>query len=279
MRKLLPSFQPPLKEPLKDPYIMHSSSSPSSPSSPWKTFSRNKITSEIIGFGIAILIALLIRTFFIQPFHIPSGSMYPTLEVGDFIFVSKYDFGYSNHSLPLAPPLIKDRLFGKLPKRGDVLVFAGTKDDRDYIKRLVGLPGDKIQMIKGVLHINGEAVKLKRIEDYQMLDSRGRWKVIPQYIETLPGGVKHPILKEAPMGQGHLDETEVFTVPDGHFFMMGDNRDNSDDSRAMNLVDFIPFKNLMGKAKFIFFSTEAKWYELKNWLTGLRFNRVCTTLA
>lgn len=240
-------------------------------------FSKKRLTTEIVGIVVAVFVALAIRTFLLQPFHIPSGSMYPTLEVGDFIFVSKYNFGYSNYSFPFSPPLIKDRIFGQIPKRGDIIVFAGTKDDRDYIKRLVGLPGDKIQMIKGVLHINGEAVKLKKVKDYQMLD-RGRWKVVPQYIETLPGDVSHPILKEAPMGEGALDNTQIFTVPPGHFFMMGDNRDNSDDSRAMRTVDFIPFKHIMGKAQVIFFSTEAKWYEIGQWLPGLRFHRVCKTL-
>ena len=144
----------------------------------------------------------------------------------------------------------------------------------DYIKMLVGLPGDRIQVKEGLLYINDKPVTLERIEDHHAVDKDGHLLVIPQYIETLPNGVKHRILKSAPFGQGRLDNTEIFTVPEGHYFMMGDNRDNSSDSRVMSTVGYIPFENLIGRAEILFFSTESKWYEPWNWFFGLRYSRL-----
>jgi len=144
----------------------------------------------------------------------------------------------------------------------------------DYIKRLIGLPGDRVQVKEGILYINDKSVTLERVEDYHTVDKEGRLLVVPQYIETLPNGVKHRILKSAPFGQGRLDNTPVFTVPEGHYFMMGDNRDNSSDSRVMEMVGYVPFENLIGRAEILFFSTEAKWYEFWNWFFALRYNRL-----
>jgi signal peptidase I len=235
----------------------------------------SKLKKEIKGLAWAFAIAMLIRTFVYQPFNIPSGSMIPTLLVGDYLFVNKFCYGYSRHSLPFGPNLFSGRIFAKELKRGEVVVFFNPKHDNlDYIKRLIGLPGDRVQMIKGVLHINGEAVKLEPIQNYHTVDNKGQLKVIPQYIETLPNGVKHSILKAMPMGKGRLDNTEEFIVPEGHYFMMGDNRDNSQDSRVAEKVGFIPSENIIGRAEILFFSTEAKWYEPWQWPFALRYNRL-----
>lgn len=236
---------------------------------------RTKLKKEIKGLLGAFAIAMLIRTFAYQPFNIPSGSMIPTLLIGDYLFVNKFCYGYSRHSLPFGFNLFSGRIWPKDLKRGEVVVFFNPKHDNlDYIKRLVGLPGDRIQVKEGVLHINGEAVKLERIQDYHTVDDKGQLRVIPQYTETLPNGVKHPILKMMPMGKGRLDNTEEFIVPEGHYFMMGDNRDNSSDSRVMKSVGYIPSENIIGRAEILFFSTEAKWYEPWQWPFALRYNRL-----
>jgi signal peptidase I len=241
-----------------------------------------KAIKEILGLLWAFVIAIVIQTFLFQPFYVPSASMYPTLEVGDFFVASKFSYGYSPYSLPwFHPPIFKGRIFEQYPTVGQVLAFNDAAQDGnpngtdDYIKRCVGLPGDRIQMRKGVLHINGVPVKLERIADYLLIDPRhpGDVKVMPQFIETLPNGVTHKILKDKPFGEGRLDETQEFIVPPGHFFMMGDNRDHSSDSRDMNPIGFVPAERLIGPAKMIWFSTEAKWYEPARWLSGLRLGR------
>ncbi len=201
----------------------------------------------------ALLLALVIRTLLFQPFSIPSGSMKSTLLVGDFLFVSKYAYGYSRHSLPFSPNIFDGRIFGSEPKRGDIVVFKLPRDDStDFIKRLIGLPGDKLQMIDGVLHINGEAVKREPARDF---DENGR--AYTRYRETLPNGVSYLTVDLTP--NGLEDNTQVFEVPPGHYFMMGDNRDNSTDSRVPPLrggVGFVPAENLIGRAEIIFFSVE-----------------------
>ncbi|MBA4249836.1 MAG: signal peptidase I [Candidatus Puniceispirillum sp.] len=235
---------------------------------------------ETKGFAIAFAVAMLIRTFFYQPFMIPSESMYPTLVVGDFIFVNKFTYGFSNQSLPLSPNVIqKDRIFEGELKRGDVVVFHNPNhlnekrqvEAVDYIKRLIGLPGDRIQMINGILHINGKEVPLERGKDYDMRHVDGRNEVIPYYIETLPNGVKHPILKIQDFGNGSLDNTQEFTVPKDHFFMMGDNRDNSTDSRDKK-VGFIPLKRIVGRADLILLSHIGTLIKPWTWL-NLRLDR------
>lgn len=241
----------------------------------------NRTIKEIKGLFWALVFALLIRTFLFQPFNIPSGSMYPTLMVGDYIFVTKYSYGFSKYSFPFAPNLFSGRkMETRRPTMGEVVVFTNPKDpSMDYIKRLVGLPGDRIQIKQGVLHINGVPVKLEKIEDYPMIDYRtNQLVVLPQYIETLPNGQQHKILKALPFGQGPLDNTEEYVVPAGHYFMMGDNRDNSQDSRVLDRVGYIPEEFLIGPAQVIFFSTEAKWFEFDNWFSGLRPKRICTLI-
>src|SRR5690349_11962812 len=156
----------------------------------------------------ALLIAVVVRTFLFQPFNIPSGSLIPTLLIGDYLFVSKYSYGYSKHSIPFSPPLFSGRIFGSMPKRGDIAVFKLPKDNStDYIKRVVGLPGDKIQVIAGVLHINGKPVQRERVEDYKTTDLYGRTVSVPRYKETFPEGTSHFVI-ERDGDRGYWDNTE-----------------------------------------------------------------------
>lgn len=238
-------------------------------------FKQSRVWMETKGFFNAFVVAMIIRTFLFQPFSIPSGSMYPTLMVGDFLFVNKFCYGYCNHTFPFAPNIMANRIWSTEPKQGDVVVFNNPKDEgKDYIKRLIGKPGDRIQMKQGILHVNGAPVKLERVDDYHMVDESGNFLVLPRYIETLPNGVKHPILKARPMGEGRLDNTEEFTVPAGHYFFMGDNRDNSSDSRVPSMVGFIHEKLVIGRAEILFFSTSAKWYQPWSWPFALRYERL-----
>ena len=221
----------------------------------------------------AVLIAVFIRIFIFQPFNIPSESMVSTLLKGDYIFVTKYSYGYSHHSIPFSPPIFSGRIFGHTPTRGDVVVFKLPRDGHtDYIKRVIGLPGDRIQVKDSRLYINGEAVKRERIDDFVARDGNGNVTRTPAYRETLPNGVTYTTLDEGP---GHLyDDTPEYTVPEDHYFMMGDNRDNSADSRAD--VGFVPFENLVGHAQFIFFSTDgtASFFQFWRWPEATRWDRI-----
>jgi len=220
----------------------------------------------------AVLIAIFVRTVGYEPFNIPSGSMIPTLLVGDYLFVSKFSYGYSQHSLPFSLPLIEDRIFFTEPKRGDVAVFKLPTDNKtDYIKRIVGLPGDHIQVIKGILNINGKPVKRVQIEDFVIEGYAGSFKRTPQFRETLPNGVEHSILEES--DEDWLDNTPEYVVPEGYYFGMGDNRDHSKDSRVLNAVGFIPRKNLVGRAEFLFFSIDGNVWEFWKWPKTLRLSR------
>lgn len=222
----------------------------------------------------AVLIALFVRTVAFEPFNIPSGSMIPTLLVGDYLFVSKYSYGYSRHSLPLSLPIIPGRIMVNAPERGDVAVFKLPSDNStDYIKRIVGLPGDRIQMRQGRLWINEKLVKRKRVEDFVYTDRFGRINRVAQFNETLPNGRVHKIMEQT--DQGELDNTKVYTVPKAHYFAMGDNRDNSLDSRVMSGVGFIPIENFVGRAEILFFSTNgsASWWEFWRWPGAMRFHR------
>ena len=224
----------------------------------------------------ALLIAVVVRTVLFQPFNIPSGSLVPTLLVGDYLFTSKYSYGYSRYSIPFGPPLFSGRLWGSEPKRGDIAVFKLPKDNStDYIKRVIGLPGDKIQVVEGILQINGKAVQRERIADYETSDAFGRTVAVPQYQETLPNGVSHRII-ERDGDRGYWDNTYVYTVPAGHFFMMGDNRDNSTDSRDEASVGPVPFENFVGRAEIIFFSIDesASAWQIWQWPWTVRWSRM-----
>lgn len=226
----------------------------------------------------AVLIAAVVRTFAYEPFNIPSGSMIPTLLVGDHLFVSKYSYGYSRYSFPFSLPLFEGRIFQSMPERGDVAVFRRPGNEQeDYIKRIIGLPGDRIQVIGGVLNINGQPVKREKIADYVEYGSAGA-TVFAQYLETLPNGRRHKIIEYG--DDNFYDNTEVFTVPEGHVFAMGDNRDDSRDSRDLQWVGFIPVANLVGRAEFLFFSTDgtAEWWEFWNWPTATRFSRILSSV-
>ena len=221
----------------------------------------------------ALLIAVVVRTLAFQPFNIPSGSMIPTLLVGDYLFVSKFSYGYSRYALPFGLGFFPGRIFESAPERGDIAVFRQPPtNDEDFIKRLVGMPGDRIQMIGGVLHINGEPVPKERLEDVVLRDSRGRVRRVPQYVETLPNGVSY-IVQESLGDRGPVDNTREFVVPPGQYFAMGDNRDDSNDSRNWG---FVPAENLIGRAEILFFSTDgsAGWFQPWRWPTATRFSRI-----
>lgn len=223
----------------------------------------------------ALILAFIVRVFLFQPFNIPSGSMIPTLLVGDYLFVSKYAYGYSRYSFPFGPDLFSGRIWAEDPKRGDVVVFKLPRDNEtDYIKRVIGLPGDEIQMISGVLQINGEPVKKERISDFVLEDPSGRERHLTRYRETLPNGVSYPVLDLVNEGIG--DNTEIYRVPENHFFMMGDNRDNSTDSRFLSEVGFVPFENLVGRAEIIFFSIheDSSFWQVWRWPTDVRWSRI-----
>jgi signal peptidase I len=226
------------------------------------------------------LIALAVRSFLFEPFNIPSGSMIPTLQVGDYLFVSKFSYGYSKFSLPFSPPLFSGRIFRSLPRRGDVAVFKLPIDtSTDYIKRIIGLPGDHVQMRMGRLFINNVEVPREAAGDY-VATGDGPPVDSLRYIETLPPTrgkpVKHPILKYS--DDGPLDNTQDYVVPADCVFAMGDNRDNSEDSRVLDHVGYIPVENLVGRAEFIFFSIDAEhpWWEFWYWPLEVRWNRLFT---
>ena len=232
----------------------------------------------------ALAIAFVVRVFLFQPFVIPSGSMENTLRVGDYVFVSKYSYGYSKYSFAIptffwneiVPADFAGRFWPGEPKRGDVIVFRKPSDTNiDYIKRLVGLPGDEIQVKDEILYINGKEVPRTRLEDVDGFTPGGEPRKIAQYEETFPNGVKPHVLDRE--SDRNLSNTSVFKVPPGHYFMMGDNRDNSSDSRAPDGgVGMVPFDNLVGKAQIVFFSSNGSfvWFKPWTWPTSIRWTRL-----
>lgn len=222
----------------------------------------------------AILIAVAIRTVAYEPFNIPSSSMVPTLLIGDYLFVSKFSYGYSRYSLPFSLPLIPGRILVTEPERGDVAVFKlPTDTSKDYIKRIIGLPGDEIQVKGGVLHINGKPVERERVGDFVDYAPSGNVRRVARYIETLPNGKRHYIMEDDG-DNGFADNTPVYRVPEGHYFAMGDNRDNSQDSRFLDKVGYIPRENLVGRAEFLFFSIDGPVWKFWTWPTAVRFGRM-----
>jgi signal peptidase I len=239
----------------------------------------------------AVLIALVVRSVAYEPFNIPSGSMVPALLVGDYLFVSKFSYGYSRYSLPFGLPLFSGRLylpFSHQPQRGDVAVFKlPTDPSTDYIKRIIGLPGDHIQMRHGELYLNDQLVPrrpdpaCRNDEAFRNPDGSIAVPIELQqgYIESLPRGsgeapVEHCIIKVG--NDGMLDNTPVYDVPPDHYFGMGDNRDNSQDSRVLSVVGYIPAENLVGRAQFLFFSIDssARWWEIWKWPFAIRYSRL-----
>ncbi len=223
----------------------------------------------------AVIIALFVRTFAYEPFNIPSGSMIPTLLVGDYLFVSKFSYGYSRYSLPFGLPLISGRVLASEPERGDVIVFKLPADNEtDYIKRLIGLPGDRIQVKGGVLYINGQAVDREFLGSVEVSGFAGRTSEVREYTETLPNSRRHLIREYS--DEERSDNTREFLVPDDKYFFMGDNRDRSQDSRAQARVGFVPRENLVGRAEFLFFSQngDGAFWQFWRWPTTIRWSRL-----
>tara|TARA_Y100000590_G_scaffold468823_1_gene653328 strand:+ start:224 stop:952 length:729 start_codon:yes stop_codon:yes gene_type:complete len=222
----------------------------------------------------ALVIALIIRTFLIQPFYIPSSSMEPGLLVGDRLFVSKYSYGYSRHSFPFSPNFSDNRFFSKKPQRGDVIVFKTPADNRtDYIKRLIGIPGDVLQIIDGDLYLNSNKVVSNKKEYPKTVNCGTSLYKVNSYIEEMPNGKKYIVVNNE---HGGMVNTDKFIVPDNHYFFMGDNRDCSKDSRFLGSVGYVHFRNLVGKAQFIFFSNDksrGSLYQFWKWNQILRLER------
>ncbi|HKU94022.1 MAG TPA: signal peptidase I [Vineibacter sp.] len=230
----------------------------------------------------AVLIAIVARTFAFEPFNIPSGSMIPTLLVGDYLFVSKYSYGYSKHSFPLSLAPFSGRIFERPPHVGDVAVFKWPGDNRtDYIKRIIGVAGDRVQVKGGVLFVNDKQVDMRPAQEAGPRPAGGSSDG-QIYVEVLPGGMPHFIQKKKPLGSpkepgDDPNNTREFLVPQGHVFVMGDNRDESADSRVLSSqVGFVPVENLVGRAEFIFFSHDgsASLWEVWKWPEAIRFSRM-----
>ena len=236
---------------------------------------KKKIIDNVKTLFYALLIALFIRSFFFQPFYIPSSSMEPNLLIGDRLFVSKYSYGYSQHSFPFSPKIFTGRILKKIPKRGDVVVFKTPADNRtDYIKRLIGLPGDKVQIINKDLYLNGIKIEKKQVETSLNINCGGEILKVDVYEETLPNGTKYLAVYRK---DGTMINSDVFIVPNDHYFFLGDNRDCSKDSRFLSSVGYVNFNNLVGKARIIFFSTNKKkgsFFKFWNWNQIVRKDRL-----
>ena len=234
----------------------------------------SKIFDNIKTLIIALVIAILIRSLLIQPFYIPSSSMEPTLLVGDRIFVSKYTYGYSKHSFPFSPPIFNKRVFNSKPEYGDLVVFKTPSDNRtDFIKRLIGFPGDEIQIIEGQLFINKKKIhKAKLANNFNVRCGDSVSEVIV-YKEELPNKINHTAVYNK---IGSMINSDFYVVPDKHYFFLGDNRDCSRDSRFLSSVGYVHEDNLVGKAQMIFFSNDTKkgsFLKFWNWNESFRFDR------
>jgi signal peptidase I len=234
----------------------------------------NSIVDNIKTIFYALIIAVLVRSLFFQPFYIPSSSMEPTLLIGDRIFVSKYSYGYSKHSFPFSPPLFEERLFRKNPSYGDLVVFKTPADNRtDYIKRLIGMPGDTIEFQNGKILLNNTQIPRAKIDKEYKIRCGNSLPNVSAYMETLPNGKKYIAVYNS---YGTMQNTDIYTVPSNHFFFMGDNRDCSRDSRYLSSVGYVSFENLVGNAKIIFFSNDtisSSILKFWNWGQSLRVER------
>ncbi|MDC3036498.1 signal peptidase I [Candidatus Pelagibacter sp.] len=222
----------------------------------------------------ALIIAVIIRSLFIQPFYIPSSSMEPTLLVGDRLFVTKYSYGYSKHSFPFSPPIFKDRIFFSEPKRGDAIVFKTPADNRtDYIKRLIGLPGDTIQFLESNLYVNNSEILKSKVSTNDRIFCGSKTIDVNTFEEKLPNGIVH---KSVYLKNFSFNNSDIFIVPKDHYFFLGDNRDCSKDSRYLTSVGYVHRDNLVGKARFIFFSSDktiGSLFAFWKWHKSIRFNR------
>ena len=237
-------------------------------------FNKKFISENLKTLLYALVIAVLIRSIFIQPFYIPSSSMEPNLLVGDRLFVTKYSYGYSKHSFPFSPPIFNNRILFTEPERGDVVVFKTPADNRtNYIKRLIGVPGDQIQVINSNLFINNsEILKSKKSETDTIYCGNKKINVIT-FEEKLPNGKSH---KTVYLTNFTFKNSDIFTVPEEHYFFLGDNRDCSKDSRFLTSVGYVHKNNLVGKARFIFFSSDifvGSIFEFWKWNKSIRFDR------
>ncbi len=234
----------------------------------------NKIWDNLKVFGIALIIAILIRSFLFQPFYIPSSSMEPTLLVGDRIFVSKYTYGYSKHSFPFSPPILQKRIFSSKPNYGDLVVFKTPSDNRtDFIKRLIGLPGDEIQIRNGELFINNKKILKTKIDNLLNIRCGENLSEVYFYEEELPNKKKYTSVYNR---KGSMVNSDIYIVPDKHYFFLGDNRDCSRDSRFLSSVGYVHEENLVGRARIIFFSNdtiEGSVLKFWNWHNSIRLNR------
>ena len=222
----------------------------------------------------AFIIAIIIRSLIIQPFYIPSSSMEPGLLVGDRLFVTKYSYGYSKHSFPFSPPIFKNRIFSSKPQRGDVIVFKTPADNRtDYIKRLIGLPGDRIQFIDTNLYLNNSEILKSKISEKDPIYCGDKTINVFTFEEKLPNGKMY---KTVYLKNFSFKNSDVFNVPNNHYFFLGDNRDCSKDSRYLTSVGYVHEDNLVGKARFIFFSSDrsvGSIFAFWKWNKSIRFDR------
>jgi len=235
---------------------------------------KDKIIDNIKTIIFALIIALIIRTFLFQPFYIPSASMEPNLLIGDRLFVTKYSYGYSKHSFPFSIPLIKEKIFKSIPKRGDVIVFKTPYDNRtDYIKRLIGLPGDKIQIINGDLFINNAQIIKTKIKKKFKVSCGNKILDVDIVKEKMPNGVEYIVAYKK---EGSIMNTSQYVVPESHYFFMGDNRDCSKDSRFLSSVGYVNEINLVGKARILFFSSDkskGSFFNIFKWNQSIRHDR------
>jgi len=240
---------------------------------------KNKIIENIKTLIYALIIALFIRSFLFQPFYIPSSSMEPNLLVGDRLFVSKYSYGFSRHSFPFSPNFLNKRIFSNKPKRGDVIVFKTPADNRtDYIKRLIGIPGDSIQIIEGFLYLNEQKIVRSEIDYLKTVYCGNELIEVDSYEEELPNGKKYIAVYRKDFS---MKKTDKFIVPSNHYFFMGDNRDCSKDSRFLSSVGYVSFENLVGKARTIFFSNDknkGNIFKFWKWHKSVRTKRFIKTI-
>jgi signal peptidase I len=239
---------------------------------------KSELRETIVVVIQALIIALVFRSFAYQPFSIPTASLQPNLMIGDYVLASKFTYGYGRYSLPMGIIPFEGRIFGNEPNRGDIAVFKPVPQDDNYIKRVIGLPGDRVQMREGRLFINGEMVEREMVERTSDTDSFNTTLPVTKYRETLPNGVSY-IIQEI-SDTAALDNTQEYIVPDGQFFMMGDNRDRSQDSRVLSSVGFVPFDNLVGKAEVRFFSIKDNinpWF-VWMWPGNVRWDRMFTSV-